>query len=96
MYQSKKHGFITLYVTATDKNHCSEWVASLRQGEKKGKRGRERGREERKRERERGRERERERGRGKRERESNSRKLLLKPYLYDNCEILLITVPTQC
>ena len=40
MYQSKKHGFVTLYVTATDKNHCSEWVASLRQGEKKKGRGR--------------------------------------------------------
>lgn len=42
VYQSKKHGFVTLYVTATDNSHCSEWVASLRQGERGSKtRGRE-------------------------------------------------------
>ena len=32
VYSSKKYGFVILYVTATDKNECADWVASLRQG----------------------------------------------------------------
>ena len=31
-YVSKKHGFVTLYVTATDNSECTDWVATLRQG----------------------------------------------------------------
>ena len=32
VYFSKKHGFVTLYITATDKDECADWVASIRQG----------------------------------------------------------------
>ena len=32
VYVSKKHGFVTLYVTATDNDECADWVASIRQG----------------------------------------------------------------
>ena len=32
VYVSKKHGFVTLYITATDKDECADWVANIRQG----------------------------------------------------------------
>ena len=28
VYVSKKHGFVTLYITATDKDECADWVAN--------------------------------------------------------------------
>ena len=34
VYHSKKTGFVILYVTATDSAECSDWVATLRQGER--------------------------------------------------------------
>lgn len=33
VYASKKSGFVTLYIIATTKEECSDWVATLRQGE---------------------------------------------------------------
>ena len=32
VYFHKKYGFVTLYITATDKRECADWTASLRQG----------------------------------------------------------------
>ena len=32
VYQSKKCGFVILYITSTDSAECSDWVATLRQG----------------------------------------------------------------
>lgn len=32
VYVSKKHGFVILYITATDRVECAEWVSSIRQG----------------------------------------------------------------
>lgn len=33
VYHSKKHGFVTLYITATDSAECGDWVSTLRQGQ---------------------------------------------------------------
>lgn len=32
VYVSKKHGFVMLYITATDNDESADWVASIRQG----------------------------------------------------------------
>ena len=32
VYFHKKYGFVTLYITATDKRECADWTACLRQG----------------------------------------------------------------
>ena len=33
IYTTKKHGFVTLYITARDRTECGEWVCVLRDGE---------------------------------------------------------------
>ena len=33
VHHSKKHGFVTLYITATDSAECGDWVSTLRQGQ---------------------------------------------------------------
>ena len=32
IYQTKKHGYVTLYITGRDKEECEDWVISIRQG----------------------------------------------------------------